>query len=151
MEFHYIVQAAALVSLAISDVKDIFLLGFVVENLNIPERNFYSLDWGAVAIRDCDNNGDLLKFKNVKSFKEYGKTMWITLKLARFRENNQIYGEYICPECPSMKAMLSMCVNVNKQNIQNHLCLHSVQYSTVQYSTVQYSTVQYSTVQYSIV
>ena len=96
-----------------------------VRNLNIPERNVYSLDWGAVAIRDCDNNGDLLKFKNVKSFKEYGKTMWITLKLARFREDNQIYGEYICPECPSMKAMLSMCVNVNKQEIQNHLCLHS--------------------------
>ena len=37
--------------------------------------------------------------------------------------HNQIYGEYICPECPSMKGMLSMYAN--KQKIETHLCHHS--------------------------
>lgn len=99
-----------------SMMEDTFLN--YVRNLNIPEKNIYPLEWSAVAIRDCDANGELLKFKKFKSFKEHDRHMWITLKLARFRDNGEIYCEYICPECPPMKGMLSMCVDVNKQQIE---------------------------------
>ena len=33
------------------------------------EENHFFLPWGGLCLRNCDDNGDLLKFKSVKDYK----------------------------------------------------------------------------------
>ena len=51
------------------------------------EENYFFLPWGGLCVRNCDDNGDLLKFKSVKGYKRVGKRLWLHLPLLLFREN----------------------------------------------------------------
>ena len=82
-----------------------------VGNLNIHKRNIYTVPWGQVILRGCDEEGDLLIFKNSKQYKDYGKELWIQLQVVMLRDQAGLYAVYACPQCDSMQGVESLSMN----------------------------------------
>jgi hypothetical protein len=51
------------------------------------EENIFLLPWGGVVVKNCDDLGDLVIFKNIPQYKESDKSLWLLLSLVLFREN----------------------------------------------------------------
>ena len=51
------------------------------------DLNFFLLPWAYVVLKNCDEEGELLAFKNKKIYKEQKKSFWLMLKLHLFRDN----------------------------------------------------------------
>ena len=58
------------------------------KNLAKPnEENKFVLPWGCLVLLNCDDLGDLSRFKSVAHYRESDQPLWITLPLVLFREN----------------------------------------------------------------
>ena len=51
------------------------------------EENIFLLPWGGCVCRNCEELGDLVKYKNISEYREIGEPMWLVLSLVLFREN----------------------------------------------------------------
>ena len=103
---------------------------YYYQQISDSEWNFYLSPWGGAIIKNCWSDGKLLEFPNIRGLemfeKENRKQFWIYLKLKIFQFNvNELFGVYICPECPSMKGTQELQVNQEPEIINQRLCLHS--------------------------
>ena len=58
-----------------------------LRNLTTNEKEYFFLKWGAVVLRDCSEQGDLLTFKGAKDYEErhqQGQNKWLLLKIQLF-------------------------------------------------------------------
>ena len=55
------------------------------------EKNHFLLPWGGLSLRNCDENGDILTFKNIKEYKPVENKFWLHLPLLLFRANASTY------------------------------------------------------------
>ena len=89
------------------------------------EENKFILPWGIVVLRNCDQNGDFLTFKNIGDFKKGGKDKWLVIQLLLFRENEEIFPIFQCPECPEMKPLSGLALDQTEANLLSLRCIHS--------------------------
>jgi hypothetical protein len=94
------------------------------------EFAFFTSPWGGLIIKNCEADGKLLEFHNVAGFetfrKETREPMWLYLKLKVFQFNaSDIFGVFVCPECPSMAGTDELQVKQDPLNIIPRLCIHS--------------------------
>ena len=47
-----------------------------IANRKVPEKSFYTLPWGQVVMMGCDQEGELLSFKNDKQYRNYPGNLW---------------------------------------------------------------------------
>ena len=92
---------------------------------NVSE-NIFNLNWGCFIMRNCDNEGDLLKFKTLDEYKKSGKQQWILCTVGLFRSNDERFGMYICDCCESMKGMNMMKIDQHRQQVESKRCHHSL-------------------------
>ena len=72
-----------------------------------------------MVVKNCDDEGKLLEFKSKTEYSSYGKELWLNLELKIFRENGDLYPVFCCPECPSMRNIKSLNIDLPL------LCFHS--------------------------
>ena len=51
------------------------------------ETNQFLMPWGGICLRNCDDDGDFLKFKSICDYKPLGQRMWLHLHILLFRDN----------------------------------------------------------------
>ena len=74
---------------------------------------------------NCDENGDLLIFKSIGYYRKSGKRMWLHLQLLLFRENEEIFPIFQCPECPEMKPISGFALDQREADLFPLRCIHS--------------------------
>ena len=89
------------------------------------EENKHILQWGSVVLRNCDQNGDFLIFKNIGEFKKGGKDKWLLIQLLLFRENGEIFPIFQCSECPDMKPLSGLALDQIEADLLPLRCIHS--------------------------
>ena len=63
------------------------------KNLSKPNENhIFLLPWGGVVCRNCDENGELVSYNSVASYRDGDKPLWLVLSLVLFRENVSYLG-----------------------------------------------------------
>ena len=72
-----------------------------------------------------DENGDLLIFKSIGDYRKSGKRMWLHLQLLLFRENEEIFPIFQCPECPEMKPISGFALDQREADLFPLRCIHS--------------------------
>ena len=61
-------------------------------NLSVDkDKNLIVLPWACVAIKNCKDDGEFLKFKNTKKFKDQAKSLWLLLELMIFRDAANLF------------------------------------------------------------
>ena len=83
------------------------------------EENHFFLPWGGLCLRNCDDNGDLLKFKSVKDYKRVGKRLWLHLPLLLFREN--VSTIILLAKCNNLILLFGRMVSFLCSSVQNVL------------------------------
>ena len=109
-------------------------------NVNSPVEIFYYQQicvdsellvtpWGGLLLKNHDLDGNLLEFHNIDEFdlyfKKTRKHLWLFLKLKIFIDNGNIYGFFVCPECPIMAGVEQLKSTQNPESIKEKLCVHS--------------------------
>ena len=94
------------------------------------EFSFFLSPWGGLIVRNCEEDGKLLEFRNIAEFetfrKEERRSMWLYLKLKVFQFNaSELFGIFVCPECASMAGMDELQVKQHPLDIIQRLCMHS--------------------------
>ena len=95
-------------------------------NLSVDkDKNLIVLPWACVAIKNCNDDGEFLKFKNTKKSKDQAKSLWLLLELMIFRGAGNLFPVFVCPECESMRGVLSFSLDQQRNNIEQMKCMHS--------------------------
>ena len=95
-------------------------------NLSVEqEKNLFVLPWACVAIKNCKDDGDLLKFSTKKESKGQQKSLWLLLRLAIFRADAGLTPVFVCPECDSMRGVINFCLDQDRDYIEQLKCIHS--------------------------
>ena len=96
------------------------------KNLSKPnEENTFLLPWASIILRNCNELGDLVSFKNYSDFKKSDSSLWVLLYLYLFRENGQLFSVYGCDICSMMEAVPGMKIDQSKEMMVNMQCVHS--------------------------
>ena len=80
------------------------------------ETNHFLLPWGGLCLRNCDENGDLVKFKSIREYRPLDNKMWLHLPLLLFRDRDNVsisssYIKYIL-KISSYRVISSLCSDV---------------------------------------
>ena len=51
------------------------------------EDSIFLTPWASIVGRNCDDEGELLKFKSIAQYRNYNRPLWIHLQLILFSEN----------------------------------------------------------------
>ena len=102
--------------------KSVFYLQQICSDI---KRNVFKTPWGSILIHNCDKKGKLLDFKSVQEFKDSCQSLWLNMKLLIFKKDHGEFPVWCCPECPSMRGVLSMGVQHNEEDLLQYLCVHS--------------------------
>ena len=95
-------------------------------NLSVDkENNLVVLPWARVALKNCKDDGDLLTFGSVKEYKAQPKSFWLVLQFMIFRDHGDLIPVFVCPECESMRGVLSFCLDQDRNNVEQLKCMHS--------------------------
>ena len=97
-----------------------------LRNLAKHDNTYFVTPWAGVILRNSDANGILIQHITIQSYVKSKTPFWIYLKLKIFRDEQGIYGAFICPTCQSMSSVLMMSMDQRRGDIENLLCLHSV-------------------------
>ena len=89
------------------------------------EENKFILQWGIVVLKNCDQNGDFLTLKNIGELKKIGKDKWLRIQLLLFRENDEIFPIFQCPDCPEMKPLSGLALDQIQADLLPLRCIHS--------------------------
>ena len=76
----------------------------VLRNLAKHEETYFITPWAGVVLRNCDTNGNFIKHQTAQSFIQSKTQVWIYLKLKLFRDEECIYGVFVCPSCECMSS-----------------------------------------------
>ena len=108
-----------------ADIHDINTRNFL-RNLAISGESFFLTPWAGVIIRNCDMNGSLILHSTIQTYVQSKIPFWLYLPLKLFRDDQGIYGAFICPTCKSMSTLPMMTMDQQRDDIEQLLCLHSV-------------------------
>ena len=106
------------------------------------EENIFLLPWGGVVCRNCDELGDLLRYKSISEYRDNEKPLWVQLKLVIFRENvkhsfssimifkyfdfqGELFPIYACKDCNLMDPVPGMHMDQTKEAMYGIQCVHS--------------------------
>ena len=95
-------------------------------NLSVgKEKNLLVLPWARIAIKNCKDDGEFIKFNTVKEYKSQSKSLWLLLKLMIFRDNINLFPVFVCSECESMRGVISFSLDQQRNAIEELKCIHS--------------------------
>ena len=97
-----------------------------LRNLAKQDNSYFVTPWAGVILRNSDIDGHLIEHTTIQSYIKSKTQYWIYLKLKIFRDEEGIYGAFICPTCQSMSTVMMMSMDQRRGDIENTLCLHSV-------------------------
>ena len=89
------------------------------------EKNFFVLPWASVVVKNCNEDGELLQFKTMKSYRDQGQSFWVLLKLSIFRDNLGLFHVLACFNCESMKGVGAFCLDQDRDAVEQLKCIHS--------------------------
>ena len=96
-----------------------------LRNLAKEQNTYFITPWAGVIVRNCDASGGFITQKTAQLFIQSKTPVWIFLKVKLFRDEDGIYGAFICPTCESMSSVLMMTMDQRRGDIESLLCLHS--------------------------
>ena len=96
-----------------------------LRNLAKEQNTYFITPWAGVIVRNCDASGGFITHKTAQLFIQSKTPVWIFLKVKLFRDEDGIYGAFICPTCESMSSVLMMTMDQRRGDIESLLCLHS--------------------------
>ena len=95
-------------------------------NLSVSlEKNFFVLPWASVVVKNCNEDGELLQFKTMKSYRDQGQSFWVLLKLSIFHDNLGLFPVLACFNCESMKGVGDFCLDQDRDVVEQLKCFHS--------------------------
>ena len=112
-----------------STIHDLNTRNFL-RNLAKQDNSYFVTPWAGVIVRNSDTNGQLIQHSTIQSYIKSKTAYWIYLKLKIFRDEEGIYGAFICPTCQSMSTVMMMSMDQRRGDIENTLCILWQQHST---------------------
>ena len=98
-----------------------------MRQLSIENGNRHFLPWGAIVLKNCDQEGNLLNFDTLNTYKHQQLPLWIVLTLYLFKDaQNMIYPIFKCEHCETMNVIDSLKTHQEKARMQLSKCIHSV-------------------------
>ena len=98
-----------------------------MRQLSIENGNRHFLPWGAIVLTNCDQEGNLLNFDTLNTYKHQQLPLWIVLTLYLFKDaQNMIYPIFKCEHCETMNLIYSLKTHQEKARMQLSKCIHSV-------------------------
>ena len=97
-----------------------------LRNLAKYENTYFVTPWAGVIVRNCDSSGNLIQHNTTQSYIRSKTPFWIYLNVKIFRDEEGVYGAFVCPTCQSMASLPMMTMDQRRRDIENLLCLHSV-------------------------
>ena len=91
----------------------------------LEKRRPFLLPWARIAIKNCKDDGEFIKFNTVKEYKSQSKSLWLLLKLMIFRDNTNLFPVFVCSECESMRGVISFSLDQQRNAIEELKCIHS--------------------------
>ena len=76
--------SAALRCLSLSNNDDTVTLSYL-QQLACSKQDFFRINWGGIALKNCDENGTLLEFKSKSEAAKSQKLPWLYLPLKKFK------------------------------------------------------------------
>ena len=113
------------------DEKDSKAINYLRQVSENSDMNLFMSPWGGVLLKNCDAEGNLLEFNSISEYEKVlreGKisNMWLYLPLKVFSYSNmQLFGIFVCPECPVMSSIEGLEPSQDQETIKSHLCMHS--------------------------
>ena len=98
------------------------------------QNNFHKTPWAGILLRNSDQWGTLLEFSNINEYetfrKETKQEFWLNLQIKLFNcdvtENSRdVFAIFLCPECPTMKAVKEYSFYQEFEVLESKLCVHS--------------------------
>ena len=68
----------------------------------------------------------MIHYCTTQSYIQSKIPLWLFLSLKLFRDDQGIYGAFVCSTCPSMSSVAMLTLDQRREDIENILCLHSV-------------------------
>ena len=96
------------------------------------DQNLFMIPWGGCLLKNCNDAGDLLDFKNLKEYEDFMKvekrTLWLHMRFKAFRTptTSAIYGVFVCPQCNITSSLLGLEATQLPENVANRMCRHSL-------------------------
>ena len=106
-------------------IRDLNTRNFL-RNLSKHENTYFVTPWAGVVVRNCDSSGNLIQHSTAQSYIRSKIPLWIFLKVKLFRDEDGIYGAYVCHSCQPMTTVPMMTMDQRRTDIENLLCLHSI-------------------------
>ena len=89
-------------------------------------KNTHILPWGAILVRNADEEGKLVTFGNEEEHRESLIKMWVLCLLLVFRDpHNDLFPVFRCEECSEMENLQYMTMDQRRLDIDNLKCFHS--------------------------
>ena len=108
-----------------ANIRDLNTRNYL-RNLSQCEKAFFITPWAGVIIKNCDISGNMIHYCTTQSYIQSKIPLWLFLSLKLFRDDQGIYGAFVCSTCPSMSSVAMLTLDQRREDIENILCLHSV-------------------------
>ena len=108
-----------------ANIRDLNTRNFL-RNLSTCDKSYFLTPWAGVIMRNCDATGNFIHHNTTQSYIQSKVPFWLYVSLKLFRDDQGLYGAFICPSCKSMSSMSMMNMDQRREDIENLLCLHSV-------------------------
>ena len=105
-----------------NESRDVFFLQQISADIN---NQMFKCPFGGVIVKNCDEEGKLLKFKSAHEYKHAGKKLWLYLSLKIFQTNSVLFTAFCCSECPTMKGVDKLKLDTDQETVRTFLCYHS--------------------------
>ena len=105
-----------------SECKAVYYLQQISSSM---EENLYKTPWGSILVKNCDLDGKLLEFKSKRDYANSEQSLWLNMPLKIFRAAGDLFPVFCCPECSTMRNVMSLEVDCTPQQFLPLLCLHS--------------------------
>ena len=118
-------------SFRVSSRSDSIEINYLSQLSDQSAFHYFCSPWGGIVLRDCNEVGDIMEFNSVAHYNESKKKshisrMWVYLRLKIFSHaQNDPYGVFICPHCPSMSGVGGLVREQLPESIESVLCMHS--------------------------
>ena len=76
-------------------------------------------------MKNCDESGELVRYETTAEYKKTKNSLWLYLQLCIFRENQEIFNVFSCPECVLMKPVESLSIDQSREEMEKLQCFHS--------------------------
>ena len=86
---------------------------------------YFPVKWGGIALKNCDDKGELLNFKSKNEASKSVIRPWIYLPLKIFIIEEELYPVWCCPQCQEMKGIMSLQPAQSDMAIKRIQCIHS--------------------------